>query len=373
MNSKTILRAANSTLFHERPAASSSAELPASNRLTSCVHGNFMIATWIMGKDSSMQDLAHKLRYAPFDVIIVIMSSAVAERDAIWVDFECLSVSSLNDVSVFASTAVAGILKEKVVHRISDRAFAVIHRAKVECCNITRRHIHDRSRGSQLRPRRVEATTLHLTMCTQRQRLQQIDIGFLSCHREVSTIETQALIQWLVNGRIAMLAVAADDNRELVETLAVAAAAIGCSPVYQDMWCWNSYRNEWECLAHPSYFLLFGLYKTMQWPTSTPTLPDDWELGEDIRSDMILSERVPEWNRNDLGSTSVPHLGAIKMKPINWDWWSPHTFQTCVWLGTAIPSKTNQLRQLRSRGKGSGNSRGSGSERGSGRGRSYRG
>ena len=139
------------------------------------------------------------------------------------------------------------------------------------------------------------------------------------------------------------------------------------------MWCWNSYRNEWECLAHPSYFLLFGLYKTMKWPTSTPTLPDDWELGEDIRSDMILSERVPEWKRNDLGSTSVPHLGAIKMKPINWEWWSPHTFQTCVWLGTAIPSKASQLRQLRSRGKGSGDSRGSGSERGSGRGRGYSG
>ena len=367
INSKAASRAANSTLFHERPAASSSAELASSlPRLPSCVCGNFMISTWIIGCRSSMQDLAPKLRYAPFDVIIVIMSSAVDVNDQICLDFERLSVSDLNNPHAFLPTAVAEILYDKAVHRVSDRAFAVIHRAKVECCNITRRHMHDRMSGYHDARDRVEATTLSLTMCTQRQRLGQIRIGWLHCNRELSKIETQALIQWLVNGRIAMLAVAARDNRELVETLAVAAAAIGCSPVYQDMRCWNSRRNQWENLVHPSYFLLFGLYRTMQWPTGTPTLPNGWELGDDIRSDMILSERVPQWERNDLGSTSVPHLGAIKMKPIDWSRWLQHTFQTCVWLGTAIPSKSSQSRQLDRGGKGSGKARGSGGGRGYG-------
>jgi hypothetical protein len=262
------------------------------------------------------------------------------------------------------NSAVAEVLSDKGVYRVSHRAFAVIHRSKVECCNITRRHLHDRPGDAH---HRVEATTLHLTMSTLRQRMEHIEIGFLSCEREVEADDLEGLVDWLAKDPISILAVAAGDNGRLVETLAVATAAIGCSPVCQDLWCWNSRSFGWECLTHPSYFLLFGTYRSMQWPTSTPTLPDDFELGEDIRSDMILSSRAPAWPRNDPGSTAVPHLGSIKMKNVDWMRWCPQTFQTCLWLGTAIPSKKSQSRQLLSRSKRSGKARGSGKGRGSGK------
>ena len=212
----------------------------------------------------------------------------------------------------------------------------------------------------------VEAIRLHVTMSEKRQRLEQINIGFLTVQGSVSEAENQALVQWLVVSRIAILTGFFGDNKGLVETLAIKAAAIGYTPFYQDLWCQNNRSRGWECLTHPSYFLLFGLYRAMRWPASTPTLPDDFELGEDIRNDMILIRHSPEWPRNDQGSTSVPKLGNIKMKEVDWNKWCPQTFQTCLWLGTATPSKKSQEKsKLRSRGKGSkhnstGKARGSG-------------
>jgi hypothetical protein len=213
----------------------------------------------------------------------------------------------------------------------------------------------------------VEAITLHLGMSNMRQRLEQINIGFLTVKGSVSEDEHQALVQWLVVSRIAILTGFFGDNKGFVETLAMDAAAIGYTPFYQDLWCKNNRSRGWEFLTHPSYFLLFGLYRAMRWPVSTPTLPDDFELGEDIRNDMIPIRHSPGWPHNDEGSTSVPNLGNIKMKEVDWNRWCPHTFQTCLWLGTATPSKKSQEKsKLRSRGKGSKHNR-TGTARGSGK------
>ena len=69
-------------------APASSAELPAAPPAgppagplpASVGKGNLMIATWIIGQECRMMDLGPKLRDAPFDCIVVIMSTAVKKR-----------------------------------------------------------------------------------------------------------------------------------------------------------------------------------------------------------------------------------------------------------------------------------------------------
>ena len=81
----------------------------------------------------------------------------------------------------------------------------------------------------------------------------------------------------------------------------------------------------------------------MSW-RDPPTLPRHWQLGTDILNDMVSAYVLPQWERNDEGSVHVPNLGNIKMKRVDWNRWCNHTFQTCLWLGTSIPSKASQNR-----------------------------
>jgi hypothetical protein len=330
-------------------AAASSAELPVGPLPPSVGH-NLMIATWIIGKKCSMKDLGPKLRFAPFDCVFAIMSNAVSNSDPIWVDFKNLSNSTQDD----PDPAVAEILGDKAVYRVSDMGFAVVHRAKVEWCTISRRFLRHRPNDGN---HQVEAITVHFGMSTLRQRLEQINIGFLTVQGGLYEKEKQALVEWLVVSRIAILTGFFGDNKELVERLATDAGAIGFTPFYQNLWCKINRSRGWECLTHPSYFLLFGFYRAMQWPKQCSGLPKGFELGEDIRNEMTAVADIPEWPTNDTGNTNVPNLGNIKMKPIDWKRWCPHTFQTVLWLGTSIPSK-------RSQGKGKDRSRGT--ARGSG-------
>ena len=59
----------------------------------------------------------------------------------------------------------------------------------------------------------------------------------------------------------------------------------------------------------------------------------------------------PRWPLNDRGAPLVPSVGAIKLKAVAWDRsggaknWIPHVYQTPLWLGTSVPSKSSQKRQ----------------------------
>ena len=97
---------------------------------------------------------------------------------------------------------------------------------------------------------------------------------------------------------------------------------------------------------HPSFDLLFGFYRAIHWPSGGTVLPPFWQLGEDVRNDMVHVDRIPAWLRHDEGSAFVPNHGQVKMKPMDFARWFPHAFQTCVWLGTSTPSKQSQQKQL---------------------------
>ena len=54
--------------------------------------------------------------------------------------------------------------------------------------------------------------------------------------------------------------------------------------------------------------------------------------------EIIKSSDIPQWPRNDVGSAYVPHMGNVKMKPIDYKKMLPHVIQTPLWLGTSCPS-----------------------------------
>ena len=88
-------------------------------------------------------------------------------------------------------------------------------------------------------------------------------------------------------------------------------------------------------------------------PVEPPALADTVELGDDLWAEMLPLESMPVWDRNDVGSAFLPNLGAIKMMNPAWNKWFDGCFQTCLWLGTAQPSKKSQEKQLdRIRGNG---------------------
>ena len=83
---------------------------------------------------------------------------------------------------------------------------------------------------------------------------------------------------------------------------------------------------------------------------------------------MIDVNRCPQWTLNDVGSPVVKHLGAIKTKKVDWKRWIHNVVQSCVWFGTSMPSRKNQVKQAnRSGGKGKGKDKDKGKGKGKGK------
>ena len=93
--------------------------------------------------------------------------------------------------------------------------------------------------------------------------------------------------------------------------------------------------------------MCFGYCHKMKWPEQAALVTKDF-LGTDIHKELVTSRSntsatgVPLWDENWIGSKEVPHLGSISQKWPNMSMWCRHSFQNCVWLGKAIPSKRKQ-------------------------------
>ena len=252
-----------------------------------------MISTWIVGKQCSMGNLAQLPKDAPWDCTVLLMSTSITTEDPIWQDL--------------FGMVQGDVLGDKAVYQMDLLGFIVLHRAKVDGCQYVKGHLQ-----SQL----ADFITLHLTMNTRRQRMEEISIGILVIRpgevlSPFSKPEQDTLVKWLVEDRIAVLTGYFGKHKELVATLAREAGAIGDMPVAQWFWPKNTGRSRGNkkvfTLTHPSYFLLFGFYRRMEVPIS------HMPLGGDIQKDMISEEDCPLWTYNDEGSAFVPNLGDIKM------------------------------------------------------------
>ena len=89
-------------------------------------------------------------------------------------------------------------------------------------------------------------------------------------------------------------------------------------------------------------FRIFGYCHKMKRPEQAAYISKSF-LGPDISKELVtVQSSVPLWKENWIGSDRVPHLGDIHQKWPNVIMWCRYSFQNCVWLGKAIPSKLKQ-------------------------------
>ena len=100
---------------------------------------------------------------------------------------------------------------------------------------------------------------------------------------------------------------------------------------------------------------MFGGYRKITTPELFKFVPRETVLGNDIFDELMNVNHMLLWDANRAG---VVNLGNVKVKKPDFQKWCACTFQTCVWLGTSIPSKSSQLRSVGLAGKGKGKSKG---------------
>ena len=292
-----------------------------------------MLANWVISRHCEPDEhLGEKLAVAPFDCIVIVLSSAVADSDAVSCFFRELAEGGFRG-TCFSSTE--SVLREKHVVRVSDTVYVALHRAKVRNCTYTPWAI--RSRGL------VEAFSFNLCMDTTRQRMSSINIGIVDIRGVVTDFDQNALVEWIVLDRIAVLTgFFGTAQPQFFENIAVRAKAVSFTPLHQLLQVYDDRSRGQVYMTHPSYFLLFGKYRSISIPRCSLILPDDWQLGQDIWHELVRHTFVPSWGANTFGSPLVTELGNVKMKEADLKRWLPHVFQTCLWLGTSTPSKSSQ-------------------------------
>ena len=323
---------------------------------------NIMIANWVVGIDASAEDLARILEAAPFDCVVIVLTTAVAENDPIARFLKDLVDSRDRfERSLKTHPFLSGVLAEKAVYNFTSKVYIAIHRAKVKGFRFVERSLPGGSASMQSaastqrnanfgRTAVAESMTkgtLYLQMDQTRQRLKEFRLGIVDMRQgECSYVEElNAMEAWIVSDRLAALTGWFGDNHHFVKEVAEKTKAIGCEPFAQWLNVFNANHMGWRTITMPNYFLLFGYYRKISVPHDACRSRGSWKFGLDLWNETILQDILPRWAHNDVGSPFVPHHGAIKMKDVDFTRWVGNIFQTCLWMGTSTPSKSSQEKQ----------------------------
>ena len=115
------------------------------------------------------------------------------------------------------------ILQDQNVIRLTGRVYVVIHRAKITGAQYFPFKI--RSRGADSTTR-IDFGTLRLDKDLKRQRMDNISIGILDARLGASPFEIEAIQEWILTERIAILTGHFGSNRRMAEDIAIGARAI---------------------------------------------------------------------------------------------------------------------------------------------------
>ena len=308
-----------------------------------------MVANWVVGKDCSLPDLAQALKDSIFDVTVVTVTKEVTSKHLIFKYLENLHRGTAaswlqNDLDNI------GVLSEKAVVSLESAVWLVIHRAKVKACKLTQGIYRS---GGQLSPS-VIFGHVELHMNTDRQRMQEINVGAVVVRGKVNIKTTVPMLSsWIKLSKIAVLCgFFGKQGAPFASSLAKAAGAVGDGPCHQVVRVVEPKRLNFgfKTCTHPSFLLLFGYFREMSWPEFPDEIDEEFKLGQDIIDEMVPLHLVPRWDEISEGSSRVPNLGNIKMKPVDLNRWIQGCFQTCVWMGTSIPSKRSQAKSWKRQG-----------------------
>ena len=319
-----------------------------------------MFATWVISPVCDPRELDKRLKEAPFDLVVLVMSTAVGADTPVFKYLNALSED--DDERARAESIDRSLLTEKEILRLGSRngkqmLFAALHRAKVNGASYDEKNI--RSRG--LADIGIYFGTLTVDMDESRQRIPRVKVGMLELWSEPTEADLHALTAWVVMDRIDMLTGYFGSFGAAVSKLAIATHAVSWTPMYQAV------KFMGRPLVHPSFWLFFGYYRRITVPDEIPDKLPGLEFGRCIMREMMEMKDVPTWPRNDRGSAFLQNVGNIKMKQITWSRWFEGCFQTCLWLGTSTPSKSSIAKWERKAGKGKGKGKGNGKYEGKGK------
>ena len=307
--------------------------------------GNYMVQSCIVGKECTEEDLSAKLAASPFDVIVLILSAAVADGDA--VRGFLMSASATNQKfgaktkqAEGVSESVKNLVAEKAIYKLETRVFLIVHRAKVKGC------VYSPWKSNTAVAGKLEFGVVEVFLETKHQRLPKFKLGIVDIQCEMNRDVVRALAGMCVCGRVAMVTGwFGKGNWEQVANFAAVAGATWKTPLYQVVHCGE------QTLVHPSYIIIFGRFRNVSWPTITPVF-DLGFFGCDLVSEMEPADDVPTWSLNRKGNIFVQGLGNVKMKVPDRDRMPSHCFQTSVWLGASIPGRGSLKRQIGEKGQG---------------------
>ena len=317
-----------------------------------------MISQWVLGKQCDAQDFANKIRDCPMDVVCVSLTKSVGSKDAIFKFLQHLAQATPKDDALLVPQSqlapndeyrVSQVLEEKAVLHLPPGVWIVVNRSKVKRATFVESGFRS---GGNLPSFSFGHVACHMNR--SRQRMPEINIGVLNVHKAVTQIEKAVLCQWLVHRKIAVLCSffpKVPHAQSLASSLG-AHGAVGCGPCLQEVVHEPCSRGNMETKTHPSYITLYGYCHSIKWPEQTAYASKPF-LGSDLSKELVtakdclggMASGLPSWKENWLGRNTVPHLGSIKQKMQNMSMWCRYSFQNCVWLGQAIPSKQKRERQ----------------------------
>ena len=302
---------------------------------------NLMVATWSIGRNCIPAELAKRLADTPFDLIVLIMSSKVVEGDEIYEFLQDLAYAETLREEVDVEEYREALRHVAVVGfgasgNVECEMFVAMHKFKVMSAEFTKYHIRSRGINSAM-----QLVKLTLTLNEARQRMDSITVGIVNVQGALVTWEDRLGIAQLVIGeKLDMLTgfFKGSNGVGWVTKLAVSTGAIWWVPMYEGI---SALGNAF---IHPTWYLFFGFYSSVKVPAMLTEFAEDIDLGQDIWDDMIDARLVPAWPRNDSGNAFVKRVGTIKMKEPDWNRWFDVCFQTCIWLGASIQSRSSRAR-----------------------------
>ena len=307
---------------------------------------NLMISQWIVGKKTDVIEFADKMIVCPMDVVCVALAKSVNSKDDIYKFLEHLANETQRDDTLIRPSSrrndsfkASEVLQEKIVLYLRSDVWIVVNRCKVEKVSF----IESDYRSSGKQPSVAFGfVRLKMNRSRSRGRMPDINIGVLNAHKAVCNAERQMLSQWLTVKKIAVLCgfyQKGPNGRNLASALGANAGAVGEAPCAQAVSVKNKLGRA-ETKTHPSFIMCFGYCWRMRWPDHATYVSNSF-LGDDVEKELVTvaQQNMPSWEQNWIGSERVPHLGNINQKYPNLNMWCRNSFQNCVWLGAAIPSK----------------------------------
>ena len=349
--------------------------LPASN-----VIGNMMIGTWVIGKECERGNLAIELARTPWDLLILVMSSAITEHHDIYIFLlqlarearkrtgkhrEARGLEKVGPHLEKMDLGIGTVFKNKYVMCLTyshdtatmARTFIVINRAKVSTTSVRRVRLRPPARISYSGPcDPVGMWLVELRLYCPRQNFEVMKVGIVDVRECMHGTAVAAVADCIVHENLDVLTgFFGSACNSWVTDLANKTHPISYTPVYQPL-------MTTEPLFHPTFYMWYAYYKQIVVPDFVPGAQAWWlNLSADIVHDMVPVTDAPRWIRDDRGNALVQNVGSIKMKPLDWGRWIGGVYQTIIWLGTALPSNKKQYRKKQAPSKDAANSRASAS------------